>query len=90
MYNSAPPKINRMGGVRPQGYGTPNQLHTRTQMGQLYRPGSVTAVGNMNPAGIQFQNPMTGFGLGNPFARPQNYGLQQVPGVVPPFNPTPR
>lgn len=76
-----------MPGVRPQGSldknlfpGMPTELQAET----------LTAVGNMNPAGIQFTNPMTGFGLGNPFLHSQNYGLPQVPGLVPPFNPMPR
>ena len=92
MYIKPSARSKLLGNVRSQGYGTGAKEYMYSHMGNLLpsQSTSVMAAGNMNPAGIKFNNPMTNFGLGDPFTKPQNYGLQQVPGLVPPFNPMPR
>ena len=79
-------------GPRPLTYNKNRMLKGRTP--------SFYAIGNMNPMGLQFQNPIGP--MGNPFTSQgmQAYGLNApggihgsimgVPGQVPPFNQTPR
>jgi len=84
---------------RPTGFMAMEQDYVNSNRLPVPYPNqrSVQGVGNMNPSGMQFINPMGS--MGSPFQRPGNYGLggagygvmtPMPPGQIPPFDRTPR